>query len=475
MKSTRRTFLLASLSTAAALSSRKLMAISANQQVNLGFIGCGDRGTQLLEAFKQVNGVRVAGFADPDSERLAKAKHSMPDAQAWSDFRYMLDSTAIDAVVVATCNHWHCLASIWAMQAGKHVYVEKPLSNTQWEGKQVVEAVNKYQRICQVGTQQRSDYLQDDIKQLLHEEKQVGAIKWVRVNRFGMRNQIGRREKPLKIPQSVDYQLWLGPAADEPIFRNELHYDWHWSWNTGAGEMGNWGVHVLDDVRNNVFLDRIPDSLKITAAGGRFVWHDAGSTPNVQFAAIDTGSVPVMIALSNLKPQTNEKVPIMGPSTGYVVHCEGGRLEGQRSKAVTFDGKGKVIKELTGDCGGLRHQDGFIRAIREDNQALLKAPVDVGHQSTTWCNVINVATRQAGKVEPNGNGDLDSTEAANIYQELRQHIGRQFSPGADYRFELGTQLEFDVAKEKFAGKNAKAANQFLRRQDRKAFMIPENV
>ena len=139
------------------------------------------------------------------------------------------------------------------MEEGKDVYVEKPLSHSQWEGQQTVNAARRYNRICQVGTQQRSDPMQAEIKKFLHEEKALGEIKTARVNRFGVRGPIGKRSTPLEIDKSVDYDLWLGPAEDKPIFRNKLQYDWHWDFNTGSGEMGNWGVHVLDDLRNNVF------------------------------------------------------------------------------------------------------------------------------------------------------------------------------------------------------------------------------
>jgi len=122
---------------------------------------------------------------------------------------------------------------------------EKPLSHTQWEGDQTVAAARRYGKVCQIGTQQRSDPMQAEIKKFLHEEKALGEIKAAKVNRYGVRGSIGKREKPLEIPKSVNYDLWLGPAQDQPIMRNKLHYDWHWDWNTGSGEMGNWGVHVL--------------------------------------------------------------------------------------------------------------------------------------------------------------------------------------------------------------------------------------
>ncbi|MCH5376433.1 MAG: Gfo/Idh/MocA family oxidoreductase, partial [Planctomycetes bacterium] len=160
-----------------------LRAASPNDTINLGFISCGGRAGDLMGYFSKLDGVNVAGLTDPDQQRLGTAQQRFPGAKTWPDLRGMLDDPNIDAVVIATCNHWHCLAAIWAMEAGKDVYVEKPLSHSQWEGRQCVAAAKKYAKICQVGTQQRSDPMQAEIKQFLHEEKALGKILSGRVNR----------------------------------------------------------------------------------------------------------------------------------------------------------------------------------------------------------------------------------------------------------------------------------------------------
>ena len=310
---TRREFVRRGLATGAALawSAPLLRAASPNDTINLGFISCGGRAGELMGAFGKIDGVRFAGLCDPDSERLGKAQQKFPDAKSWADLRSLLDDKSIDTVVIATSNHWHCLAAIWAMQAGKDVYVEKPLSHNQWEGRQTVAAAAKYGKICQVGMQQRSDPMQAEIKRFLHDEQALGKIISARVNRYGVRASIGKRPAPLPIPAGVDYNLWLGPAQDEPIYRDNLQYDWHWVWNTGSGEMGNWGVHVLDDCRNNVFLDKVALPKRILGGGGRVVWNDAGETPNVHFVYFDTGSIPVVIGLANITAEPNSK---RGPS-----------------------------------------------------------------------------------------------------------------------------------------------------------------
>lgn len=460
---------------AALLAPTSLRAAGAAERINLGIIGCGWRGGQLLELFSPLPGVRIAGLCDPDQELAETLGEQAPDAAVWTDLRQMLDAPHIDAVAIATCNHWHCLAAIWAMQAGKHVYVEKPLGHTQWEGEQVVLAADRYGRICQVGTQQRSDPMQAEIKQLLHEDQRLGEVEAVRVNRFGVREPIGKRETPLTPPESVDYNLWLGPAHDEPIYRDKLHYDWHWVWNTGSGEMGNWGVHILDDVRNNVFRDSVAAPSAITAAGARLGYQDAGNTPNLHFALLDAGGLPVVVALSNLPvDRRDERFP--GPASGYVVYCSEGRLEGQRRRAVAYDADGEKIAEFSGNGGNPRHQQNFLDAIREEKPELLMAPVQIGHDSTTWCNLINIATRSSAG-DNNGLDRLTTPiadrSALAYFDEMQQIAASAGSDEQEHRFEIGPTLRYDLGQRQFVGAEADSVNRLLRREDRQPFVVPD--
>ena len=204
----RRRFLAASAAAGIAVSQpARLWARNANERVSLGFISCGGRARGLMEQFLETELCDIVAVCDPDPDHIAAAKEIAPDANTYSDLRKLIEDKTIDAVVIATCNHWHCLAAIWAMEAGKHVYVEKPLSHSQWEGAQTVAAARRYGKVCQVGTQQRSDPMQAEIKKFLHEEKALGEIKTVKVNRYGIRGSIGKRDKPLEIPAGVDLSL----------------------------------------------------------------------------------------------------------------------------------------------------------------------------------------------------------------------------------------------------------------------------
>ncbi|MGV3484161.1 MAG: Gfo/Idh/MocA family protein, partial [Planctomycetaceae bacterium] len=330
-------------------------ALGPNEQIHVGMIGAGGRAGELYAAISKAAGAKLVAVADPDSKR-AGTLADKAGATAHQDLRKILDDPNIHAVFIATCNHWHCLAAIWAMQAGKDVYVEKPLSHTQWEGRQVVQAARKYDRIVQVGTQQRSDPMQAELKTFLHEDKSLGNILYAQANRLGVREPIGKRNQPLPIPSEVDYELWLGPAEKQPLFRDKLHYDWHWSFNTGNGEMGNWGVHVLDDVRNVAYRDSVSLPSGVFAVGGRVAWNDAGDTPNVHYAIFETDSFPTLIALSNLakgkdgKGSWDSKAgrPVGGPGSGYVVACEGGYLLGSRQNGKAIDRDGKTIRTFKG-------------------------------------------------------------------------------------------------------------------------------
>lgn len=450
---------------------------STIDSVNLGFISCGGRGGQLMKAFSGRDGVNVVGLCDPDSLRVDRAKKQFPKAKGYNDLRKMLESKEVEAVVISTCNHWHCLAAIWAMEAGKDVYVEKPLSHSQWEGRQTVAAAAKLGRVCQLGTQQRSDPMQAEIKKFLHEEKALGAIKTARVNRYGVRSSIGKRKTPLKIDKNVEYDLWLGPAQDRPVFRDKLHYDWHWDWNTGSGEMGNWGVHVLDDLRNNIFQDKVTLPKRIMGGGGRVVWNDAGDSPNVHFVYFDTGSIPVVIGLTNLPegPDKKKSPKRPGPNSGYVAYCEGGRYEGQRGSGVAFNNAGKVIKRFKGNRGDGVHQQNFLDAVREGNPALLNAEVKIGNDSTGWCNLANIAFRAGEAAAKREMVEGDGGVWAGLVGEMAEHLSNYGITISGKDVNHSAMLQIDVEKEMFVGEHAEKANQFLKREYRAPYVVPTYV
>lgn len=479
----RRDFLRAGLATGAAvavpLASGR--AAGANEAIRLGFIGCGGRANVLLTHFAKVGGVRVGGLCDPDRSRLHSTGLRYADAKRWVDLRELLDDDTIDVVVIAAAVHWHALATIWAVEAGKDVYCEKPMSHNLRETRLAAAAVAKSGRIWQHGTQQQSDPMRADIRRFLHEEQALGKVLSVRANRYAIRPPIGKRDAPLPIPEHVDYNLWLGPAQDVPLYRGKLQYDWHWDWNTGAGEMGNWGVHILDDVRNNVLPDSVGLPRRICGGGGRVVFGDAGQTPNLHFVYFDTGTVPVVLGLSNLpaEPGSREPSPHTGPASGYIAYCEGGRLEcltmpWAPGQAVAFGRNGKEVRRFSGAGGDVRHQQNFIDAVRSRNAATLNSPIPTAGDTAGWCHLANVTVRagrtfsraEAGKVgDPSGHFGGTIEQMAGL---LRAHGLNMESDS----LRLSSLLTVDSATEQFTGPGADAANAFLERTYRAPFALP---
>ncbi|WP_168566891.1 Gfo/Idh/MocA family protein [Crateriforma spongiae] len=473
----RRSFLAAASSATVTLATSSA-AMAAGSEVRLAILGAGWRGGQLAGSFSKANGCRIVAVADPDI-RLAKELAEKHGATAHQDLRHVMDDENVDAVVVATCNHWHCLASIWAINAGKDVYVEKPLSHSQWEGSKVVEAAKRSGQIVQIGTQQRSDPMQAEAKAFLHQEKALGDVQYVIAARMGQRAPIGIRDTPLTIDKEVDYDLWCGPASKEKIYRDKLHYDWHWDWNTGSGEMGNWGVHILDDVRNVAYQDQVSTPTAVTAAGGRVAWDDAGNTPNLHVAVLETEMFPTYIALSNLAATPGGKggwklragLPANLPGSGYAVVCDGGTYFGQRGRGRAMDGSGKVIKEfgVKGD-NVLRHVQAFIDAVQSRDESKLNAPIENGHYSTGWCNLANVAIRAAGSFdEARLHQATDQAAWERILNEMRDQLMPFDVSPSD--LVLSARMEHDPKTERFVGENADAGNPFLKRQYRQGYEI----
>jgi len=480
-KLNRRYFLATSAAGATAVALGSQAAAAATDEVRVAVLGAGWRGGELSAAFKGTQGARLVTIADPDSDRASELaeKHNV---KAVNDLRSVLDDPNIDAVAIATPNHWHCLAALWALDAGKDIYVEKPLSHTQWEGRQLVNAAKRSDRIVQIGTQQRSDPMQAQAKQFLHNERALGAIRFVQANRLGPRASIGLRQSPLTPPETVNYDLWLGPAQDRPIMRDKFHYDWHWDFNTGSGEMGNWGVHILDDVRNVAYQDQVSTPSRIIAAGGRIGWQDAGESPNVHYALFETELFPTLIALSNLPKSPTDKggwkargkMPIDGPGSGYVIACEGGYYLGERGKGRAVDLQGKTIREFKGGNIVPLHVQNFVDAVRSRDAASLNAPVAMGHDSTGWCNLANIAFQAAASYDRE---QLQSASSLQAWPDLIDAMESQLAPhGASVGQLLSSPVfRHDPKTERFIGDHAETANRFLRREYRGKYVVNEVV
>ncbi|MBI5095021.1 MAG: Gfo/Idh/MocA family oxidoreductase [Candidatus Hydrogenedentes bacterium] len=297
MDISRRSFLGASAAVVAGTMVRGA-AFGANAKIGVCCIGINGRGGSHIKAFSESEASEVVALCDVDKKVLEKAGAALAEKtgkkpKLYVDMREAFADKSIDAVSIATPNHWHSLATVWACQAGKDVYVEKPMAHSFWEGQQCVNAAKKFKRIVQHGTQQRSDPKRIRDMQLLHEGKLIGPVVHARgyVYKNGNRVDIGKG-KPGKAPESLDYNLWLGPAKERPWMAREggdpglpkdgglfVHYNWHWFWDFGNGESGNQGVHEMD-VAAWAANKGLP--VRVSSTGGRYKWKDDGETPNTQ-------------------------------------------------------------------------------------------------------------------------------------------------------------------------------------------------
>lgn len=453
---------------------RSRAADSPNEQIGIGVIGLGARGKLLAAQFRSEPGVKLVAFCDVDSERCAEAAREYGVERCAAAYEELLDSSNVDAVVIATCNHWHCLAAIHAIQAGKDVYVEKPLGHDLWQQAQLVAAVQQSRCIVQVGTQQRSDPLQDQVRRFLHEERTLGDMHGAIACRLGARASIGHRAVPLEPPKSIDSDRWFGPAEPKPLFRDQFHYDWHWDWDTGNGEMGNWGVHVLDDLRNVALNDAVEFPSAVASVAGRVAWHDAGSTPNVHVSLFETPVIPVACVTNNLPAPRGVRPPSLGGvNAGYVVLCEGGRYEGRRGGGVAYDAFGNVVRTFKGDAGA-QHCRNFLDAVRRRDASLLNAPVEVGHASSAWCHYGN-ASYLAGKrssselIASLAKDETPWRVAIESTREWMQASGLSIDKSP---FLVGEWQPIDHGKQRFSGGVTQAAEQVFRPVYRSAYRIP---
>src|SRR4051794_3671758 len=392
-KRNRRQFLEESLlatAAAATFAAKTLVAaedsprVTANDKIGAAIIGCGIRGKAHARELARQEDCEIAYVCDPDRDRAAEVaalvvEQGRPSPKVIQDLRKALDDKSVDVVFVATPNHWHALAAIWAMQAGKDVYVEKPVSHNVSEGRRIVQAARKLGRICQAGTQNRSGGAWGSAIQYIRDGK-LGEVKLARSIIYGGRGSIGGPGK-CAIPASVDYDLWLGPAADVPLTRPKFHYDWHWVWNTGNGELGNNNVHFTDICRWGLGVTGLGNA--VLSYGGRLGYADAGETPNTQVVIHDFGDKTIVTETRGLKsapfpPDTKAGCLFFG-TEGIIA---GGSL---------FDLDGKLVRPFEGKSQN--HFANFLKAVRSRNASDLNADILEGHQSTALCHIGNISYR----------------------------------------------------------------------------------
>ena len=463
---------------------------SASEDVRLAIVGFNSKGNGHINDFKKQPGCKIVALCDVDSQVLAKRVAQLEKdnikVKTYVDYRKLLEDPSIDAVVLATPNHWHSLQTIWACQAGKDVYVEKPLSHNVWEGRQAVEAAKKYNRIVQGGTQSRSSGELKAAAAYLQAGK-LGKILWARGLCYKERPSIGKTSGPQKVPSHLDYNLWSGPAPLVAPRRNaadygSIHYHWHWFWNYGGGDIANQGIHQMDVCRWMIGAEGLPASAM--CIGGRFGYEDDAETPNTQIAVLNYEPAPIIFEVRGLPSQKGLKTmdryrTVRG--IGVVVQCEGGYFApGETGGGAVYDNNNKRIDTFTG-AGGGGHAANFIAAVKSRKAAELNGKIENLHYSSCLCHLANISYRLGA--EKSNDAIQDAVGGHELTKEafgrMLEHLKANEVNTAATPTVVGPLLKLALGSERFETKeNYDAgywANTLLRRDGRAPFIVPEKV
>jgi len=339
-----------------------------------------------IAGYLSIPNTEIAYICDVDDRAIAKGIDAATKKQSKKptgvrDFRRVLEDPAVDAVSIATPDHWHAPASIMASAAGKHVYVEKPGSHNGHESEWIVAAARKHQRVVQMGNQRRSWPWVIEAMAALH-NGEIGKLFFARGWYTSHRGSIGRG-KPAPIPDWLDYSLWQGPAPERPFRDNILHYNWHWFWNWGTGELGNNAVHALDLARWGLGVGA---PKRVTCGGNRYHYQDDWETPDTYVAMFDFGDQGIAWEGRSCDPQGYE-----GSQFGVTFFGEKGSVVITGSDYKIFDLNSKLIRETKGKYDDVVHFANFIAGIREGQK--LNAEIEDGQKSTLMCHLANIAWR----------------------------------------------------------------------------------
>ncbi len=455
--------------------------VGANDVVRVGVAGIHGRGGGHIDSFARMDGVQVTHLIDPDSrlfeKRTAQVRQRGKNTpKCFQDIRRALEDKDLDAVSIATCNHWHSLITVWACIAGKDVYVEKPCSHNVFEGRQCVEAARKYNRIVQHGTQSRSS---GSIA------RQVAAA---RSGKYGKllvskgycakpRWSIGFRD-PKDPPEGFNFDLWLGPAPMQPYHENLVHYNWHWFWDTGNGDMGNQGVHQMDIARWAIPGDKLPRS--VVSLGGRWVnepdYKDQGETPNMELCVFDYGETLLVFETRGLVGREWEGGKKFPTKVTDEFYCEEGAIIGGKFYPKGKD-KPENLVDVETDVKPGGPMGNFINAVRSRKFEDLNADILQGHLSSALCHLGNISYRLGEEVpfsqEPKGM-PLDVPQVKESWDLIRENLAGALKMDlGKAKYTLGPKLEFNPDKEQFVGNPE--ADKLLSRDYRKPYVVPKEV
>jgi len=471
----------------------------ANDIINIGVVGLNGHGSwaHLENSYLKMEGVRVIALCDPDLAVLNREAKKFYDrnekVETYTDIRKLLDNKDIDVISGATPNHWHALSTVWACQAGKDVCVEKPVSHSIWEGRKMVEAAKKYNRIVQADLDIRSNMaMYDAIEYIKSGElgKVIMAHSWV----YKRRKSIGKVNGSGYIPKTVDYDLWCGPAPMVSLPRINLHYDWHWQWDYGNGEIGNNGPHHLDVCRWALGYNDLPP--RVISFGGRYGYSDDGQTPNTQITVLDYKPVPIIFEIRGLPERSDSnlmdsfsarskngiKVYHKADGASYnhasIIVCEGGYVDlgVEVGGPVLYDKNGNKVKEFKRERGYSSNRH-FIEAVRSRNEGDIRTPIIEGHLSACLSHMGNISYRVGKEVPAEEVREVikKDAEVVDAYERTREHLMANGVNLDETKITLGPWLKMDSSKERFVGPYSDIANKYLKREYREPFVIRDEV
>ncbi len=390
----RRTFLLGS-----ALAMR---AFGANDKVNIAVVGIGGRGKAHVKEYLNQPLANVAALCDVDTAQTERGSKMVEDAtgkkpKIYQDLRKLYEDKDIDAVSIATPNHWHALATIWACQAGKDVYCEKPACYNMFEGQQMVAAARKYNRIVQIGMQSRSIPHKMKAVQLLRDGA-LGKLYMAKGLCYKRRPSIGHTpEEP--VPPGINWDIFLGPAPMHAFTQNRFHYNWHWFWDTGNGDIGNQGIHEMDVARWGMGLG-LPN--RAISTGGKYVFTDDQETPNTQIATLDYGDKEIVFEVRGLPTNGEAAIQASGPNfVGNLFYGEKGFMSLDHRGFQIFLGEKREPGETgvaeKGDTGP--HMQNFLEAVKSRRKEDLHGEVQEGVNSAHLVHMANISYRLKREVQ----------------------------------------------------------------------------
>ena len=409
----------AAAATAASFAAPAILSAANNapsKKVTIGIMGM-QRGLALAKIFGALDGVEIKYVCDTDDTRLTNAAKTVEKAttkapQAIGDFRKILDDKEVDALIVAPPNHWHSPATILGCSACKNVYVEKPCSHNPKEGEMMVAAARKHKKAVQMGSQRRSSAsIQEGIQKV--KEGAIGDVYLARAFYESARGSIGTG-KPAAVPGELNYDLWQGPAPRQKYVDNLIHYNWHWFWKYGNGELGNNGVHSLDLCRWGLDVDY---PTRVVSSGGRYAYDDDQQTPDTHVVGYEFGDKKqITWQGTSCNRHKNDFVTFFGSKGTLILGISGGYR--------ILDAKDKEIEKVDGNQGLREHAQNFIDAIRNNEPLNLNAEIEIGHKSTLLCHVGNIAHRTGRTLncDPANGHILNDEEAMTLWT-------REYEPG----------------------------------------------